>query len=203
MTVGTVKWFNDERGFGYISWPEGGDDIFVHRSAIQTEGYRSLAAGQRVLFDIVDSPRSGRQAVNVHVHPVDVETARLSGTESLSAMTILEMTRLWSAQNDRWGSILTYAQSTRHPSAAVGLAFFKGPWRRAMSDYFQNVAGRYDAQAKAPMRVVRSVLDKMAYEIYPAARRAGLPDESFLFPDITTERGRPAIAVAGYSWMHW
>jgi CspA family cold shock protein len=63
MTVGTVKWFNADKGFGFIA-PESGDDVFVHFSAIQSTGYRSLAEGQTVEFDITQGQR-GPQAANV------------------------------------------------------------------------------------------------------------------------------------------
>jgi CspA family cold shock protein len=60
---GTVKWFSNEKGFGFIS-REGEDDVFVHFSAIQGEGYKSLTEGQAVEFDVVDGPK-GKQAANV------------------------------------------------------------------------------------------------------------------------------------------
>ena len=63
MTVGTVKWFNADKGFGFIS-PESGPDVFVHFSAIQASGYRSLDEGQTVEFDVVDGPKDP-QAANV------------------------------------------------------------------------------------------------------------------------------------------
>jgi CspA family cold shock protein len=63
MTVGTVKWFNAEKGFGFIA-PESGEDVFVHFSAIQSGGYRSLDEGQAVEFDITQGPK-GAQAANV------------------------------------------------------------------------------------------------------------------------------------------
>lgn len=61
--VGKVKWFNPEKGFGFIE-REGGDDVFVHFSAIQAEGYKSLEEGQKVEFDIENGQR-GPQATNV------------------------------------------------------------------------------------------------------------------------------------------
>jgi len=63
MTTGTVKWFNGEKGFGFIS-REGGEDVFVHFSAIQGDGYRTLEEGQRVQFD-VGPGRKGEEALNV------------------------------------------------------------------------------------------------------------------------------------------
>ncbi len=63
MMNGIVKWFNNEKGFGFIS-VEGGDDVFVHFSAIQVDGFKSLEEGQAVKFEIVEGSR-GPQAANV------------------------------------------------------------------------------------------------------------------------------------------
>ncbi|MEU8522791.1 cold-shock protein [Streptomyces sp. NBC_01216] len=64
MATGTVKWFNAEKGFGFIAQDGGGPDVFVHYSAIATTGYRELAEGQQVEFDVVQGPK-GPQAENV------------------------------------------------------------------------------------------------------------------------------------------
>ena len=64
MAQGTVKWFNAEKGFGFIAQEDGGDDVFVHYSAIQTQGYKSLDENQKVEFDVTQGPK-GPQAEKV------------------------------------------------------------------------------------------------------------------------------------------
>ena len=66
MAQGTVEWFNDSEGFGFIS-QEGGEDVFVHHTAIQMDGFRSLSEGDRVEFDVIKGPK-GLQAQNVRKH---------------------------------------------------------------------------------------------------------------------------------------
>ncbi len=66
MTTGTVKWFNESKGFGFITPDDGGKDVFVHFSAIASEGFRTLAEGQQVSFNVEDGPK-GPQAANVQV----------------------------------------------------------------------------------------------------------------------------------------
>ena len=65
MAQGAVKWFNAEKGYGFIAQDGGGADVFVHYSAIDTQGYRSLDEGQRVEFEITQGPK-GPQAEKVH-----------------------------------------------------------------------------------------------------------------------------------------
>ena len=64
MAQGSVKWFNAEKGFGFIAQDAGGPDVFVHYSAIDSGGYRSLDEGQQVQFDVAQGPK-GPQAENV------------------------------------------------------------------------------------------------------------------------------------------
>ncbi|MBP9764340.1 MAG: cold shock domain-containing protein CspD [Gammaproteobacteria bacterium] len=66
MATGTVKWFNNQKGFGFICADEGGEDIFAHFSAIEMEGYKSLKVGQKVLFEISQGPK-GLHAMNIRL----------------------------------------------------------------------------------------------------------------------------------------
>jgi CspA family cold shock protein len=68
MASGTVKWFNDSKGFGFITPESGGDDLFAHFSAIQSSGFKTLKEGQRVSFDVTTGPK-GQQASNIR--PID------------------------------------------------------------------------------------------------------------------------------------
>jgi len=64
MATGTVKWFNDSKGFGFISQDDGGKDVFVHFSSISGDGFKTLAEGQKVTYEVQDGPK-GPQAANV------------------------------------------------------------------------------------------------------------------------------------------
>lgn len=64
MATGVVKWFNDAKGFGFITPDAGGEDVFAHFSAISSSGFRSLQENQKVTFDIVQGPK-GKQASNI------------------------------------------------------------------------------------------------------------------------------------------
>ena len=69
MHSGTVKWFNPEKGYGFISNDEGGDDMFVHFSAIMVDGFKTLAEGQKVTFDIEPDPKNSQKLRAANVVP--------------------------------------------------------------------------------------------------------------------------------------
>jgi len=70
MYQGTVKWFNADKGFGFISNDEGGDDVFVHFSSIQTDGFKTLEDGQKVSYDIEPDPKNSSKSRAVNVQPL-------------------------------------------------------------------------------------------------------------------------------------
>ena len=62
MATGTVKWFNDQKGYGFITPDEGGKDVFVHISAVERSGMRSLAEGQKISYDVEADRRTGKES---------------------------------------------------------------------------------------------------------------------------------------------
>ena len=84
MAMGTVKWFNDAKGFGFIEPQEGGEDVFAHFSAIQMDGFRTLKQGGKVSFELVQGPK-GQLAQNIQ--PVsDPSDAEGSAAPSVAAV---------------------------------------------------------------------------------------------------------------------
>jgi CspA family cold shock protein len=70
MKNGTVKWFNSEKGYGFISDDEGGNDIFVHFSAIAVDGYKTLTEGQKVAFEVEADPKNPEKSRAANVQPL-------------------------------------------------------------------------------------------------------------------------------------
>ena len=83
MATGTVKWFNDAKGFGFIEPDQGGGDVFAHFSAIQMDGFRTLKQGSKVQYELVAGPK-GMLAQNIQ--PVDAATAADLAPDALSDM---------------------------------------------------------------------------------------------------------------------
>lgn len=75
MAGGTVKWFNDAKGFGFIEPDDGSGDVFAHFSAVQMDGFRTLKQGSRVTFDLVQGPK-GSLAQNIRAEGVAVSAGR-------------------------------------------------------------------------------------------------------------------------------
>ena len=82
MALGTVKWFNDAKGFGFIEPEGGGEDVFAHFSAIQMEGFRTLKQGGKVTYDLVQGPK-GQLAQNIC--PLDAEGNARSSQQSAAS----------------------------------------------------------------------------------------------------------------------
>lgn len=78
MAIGTVKWFNDAKGFGFIEPEGGGDDVFAHFSAIRMDGFRTLRQGGRVSYDLAQGPK-GQLAQNIC--PLDVQELGVQGAD--------------------------------------------------------------------------------------------------------------------------
>jgi len=85
MALGTVKWFNDAKGFGFIQPEEGGEDIFAHFSAIQMDGFRTLKQGGRVSFELVQGPK-GQLAHNICAVGGSTEATAESGIREHSML---------------------------------------------------------------------------------------------------------------------
>ncbi len=78
MSHGKVKWFNNAKGFGFVIDDNGGDDLFVHYSYINSEGYKTLKTGQRVRFDVQEAP-NGRHAIQVEL--IDDQLEKVESTQ--------------------------------------------------------------------------------------------------------------------------
>ena len=84
MPIGTVKWFNDAKGFGFIEPEGGGDDVFAHFSAIQMDGFRTLKQGSKVSYELVQGPQ-GQLAQNIQSIDAPARAARPEGVTTTDA----------------------------------------------------------------------------------------------------------------------
>jgi len=84
MPTGTVKWFNNAKGYGFILADEGGEDLFAHYSAITMEGYKTLKAGQQVIFEVTKGDK-GLHAVNISAPANEMAMQHISRTSAVPA----------------------------------------------------------------------------------------------------------------------
>ena len=82
MATGTVKWFNDSKGFGFITPDDGGKDLFAHHSSIQMGGYKSLKEAQKVSFEVTQGPRARRRPTSSRFSHFEVSSSRSSGNRA-------------------------------------------------------------------------------------------------------------------------
>jgi CspA family cold shock protein len=115
MSTGTVKWFNDAKGYGFITPDEGGEDLFAHFSAIQMNGFKTLKEGQKVSFEIVQGPK-GKQASNIQESAWPFDSALSSKTGRVA----------WHCSDKRFFII-------RQLNATAG---FNGPNASALGPFF-------------------------------------------------------------------
>jgi CspA family cold shock protein len=98
MTTGTVKWFNDAKGFGFIEPEGGGADVFAHFSAIAMEGFKTLKQGSRVSFDLVDGPK-GKLAQNIRAEdPLPGDEPAPAGTATADTRSAPRTSRVRAPQ---------------------------------------------------------------------------------------------------------
>jgi CspA family cold shock protein len=117
MATGKVKWFNNAKGYGFILSENGGDDLFVHYSSIQMEGYKTLKAGQTVEFDIQKGPK-GFHAVNIRGGVADIDDSLLdhpTPSDRLEAERGSERVPERDPERDRE----TRAERTSHPHTVL------------------------------------------------------------------------------------
>ena len=81
MATGTVKWFNNAKGYGFVLPEAGGDDLFIHYSSIQMDGYKSLKAGQGVQYELQEGPK-GLHAVNIRPSDAEIESGAGAATDA-------------------------------------------------------------------------------------------------------------------------
>ena len=119
MAIGKVKWFNNAKGYGFVLPDDGGDDLFVHYSSIEMDGYKTLKAGQDVKFDILEGPK-GLHAINIRntASEADDQEVEIPQTSEVVSVTVEETDSPAQGSDDGTDRIVTPIEPTtaRHSS---------------------------------------------------------------------------------------
>lgn len=118
MATGTVKWFNNAKGYGFVLPEAGGDDLFIHYSSIQMDGYKSLKAGQEVMYELQEGPK-GMHAVNIRPTQIESSSDESVAATSQVAQPVVEMPSHLGERQTTVGNLAQAQQADSLPRVAL------------------------------------------------------------------------------------
>ena len=160
MATGKVKWFNNAKGYGFIFAEAGGEDLFVHYSSIQMDGYKTLKAGQAVEFDIQQGPK-GLHAVNIR-SGVDIDECWIT-----RPLRRVDADRSRTASERRSASLSTSVRPQSAGSSAVAVMYVQS----SLTSHFRNHRARRTRNTSAASRLSSGVRSRTS----PSSARSRLP----------------------------